>query len=288
MKKPNPETMESPQSEIGIIDPDIAAIQEPTKISSEKRIDLLKLQQSIDQYKKEVEELRKSLHETQLRLEPYLRLESSREILSTTPPQTIAMIAATLFRENMSSEACIQKAREFLQLASEKPAVDISKPDWSGFDKGAELSANLSFERQLSLIFPHNKLDDRKKKLKDWLQSDRSSFLEMPHELNHGRFTFQSTPMCVDFITAGELLAEWEKVGAMPYEIFANAMLTRDEWWEAQKSIHAKSAGSKGGNAKAENNRKGKQGQVKSKKNKRNSSKISIEDAVANLPPDDI
>jgi len=248
--------------ETGTLDPEIAAIQEPKKISGENRSNWRKLQETADRYKKEVEELKKSLHETQRRLEPFLHSESSSDILATTPPQTIAMLAATLFRENMSSEACIQKAREFLQLAAEKPAVDISKPDWSDFDNGAELSANLSFERQLSLIFPHNNLDDKKKKLKDWLQSDRSSFLEMPAELKHGRFTLQPTPMCVDFIAAGELIAEWEKVGAMPYEIFANAMQTRDEWWEVQKSIHAKSAGAKGGKAKAENKRKKQQGRT--------------------------
>jgi hypothetical protein len=219
--------------------------------------------------------------------EPAMRhSETTSDILSTTPPQTIAMIAATLFRENMSSEACIQKAREFLQLAAEKPAVDISKPDWSDFDKEAELSANLSFERQLSLIFPHNNLDDKKKKLKDWLQSDRSSFREMPHELKHGRITLQSTPMCVDFITAGELMAEWEKVGAMPHDVFVTAMQTRDEWWKDYKSNHGRTAGSKGGNAKAEKNRMRKQGQVN--KDKRFGSKVSIEDAFANLPPDDI
>ena len=284
-KKPVEEHVEL---EAGTLDPEIAAIQEPKKISEENRSNWRKLQQTAVRYKKEVEELKKSLHETQLRLEPFLHLESSSDILATTPPQTIAMLAATLFKENMSSEACIQKAREFLQLAAEKPAVDISKPDWSDFDNGAELSANLSFERQLSLIFPHNKVDIKKKKLKDWLQSDRSSFLELPDELKHGRFTLQPTPMCVDFIAAGELIAEWEKVGAMPYEIFANAMQTRDEWWEVQKSIHAESAGAMGGNAKAVNNRKGKQGQVKSKKDKRIGSKISIEDAFANLPPDDI
>jgi len=274
--------------EIGALDPEIAVIQEPKKISEENRSNWRKLQETADRYKREVDELKKSLHETQQRLEPFLHLESSSDILTTTPPQTIAMLAATLFKENMSSEACIQKAREFLQLAAEKPADDISKPDWIEFDREAELSENLSFENQLSLIFPHNNPDDKKKKLKDWLQSDRSSFLEMPDELKHGRFTLQPTPMCVDFIAAGELIAEWEKVGAMPYEIFANAMQTRDEWWEVQKSIHAKSAGAKGGNAKAVNIRKGKQGQVKSKNDKRIGSKTSIEDAFANLPPDDI
>jgi hypothetical protein len=248
------------KTQINDLDPEILAIDLPRNLSEGNRSNWRKLQEIADRYKREVDELKKSLNETQKRLEPFLHSESSSDILATTPPQTIAMLAATLFRENMSSEACIQKAREILQLAAEKPADDIFKPDWSDFDKGAELSANLSFERQLSLIFPHNKLDDKKKKLKDWLQSDRSSFLEMPDKLKHGRFTLQTTPMCVDFIDAGELIAEWEKVGAMPYEIFATAMQTRDEWWEVQKNSHAKSAGSKGGKAKAEKIQKKKQG----------------------------
>jgi hypothetical protein len=276
MKKTKPETMETPHFENGTLDSEIAAIKEPENLSKKNKSNWRKLQETADCYKKEVEELKKNLHETQRRLEPFLHLESSNDILATTPPQTIAMLAATLFKENMSSEVCIQKAREFLQLAAEKPADDISKPDWIEFDREAELSENLSFENQLSLIFPHNNPDDKKKKLKDWLQSDWSHFIEMSDERNTGRFTLKPSPMCMDFIAAGELIAEWEKVGAMPYEIFANAMQTRDEWWEVQKSIHAKSAGAKGGNAKAVNIRKGKQGQVKSKKDKRIGSKIPI------------
>ena len=259
--------------EIGALDPEIAVIQEPKKISEENRSNWRKLQETADRYKREGEELKKSLHETQQRLEPFLHLESSSDILTTTPPQTIAMLAATLFKENMSSEACIQKAREFLQLAAEKPADDISKPDWIEFDREAELSENLSFKKQLSLIFPHNNPDDKKKKLKNWLQSDWSHFIEMPDERNTGRFTLKPTPMCMDFIAAGELIAEWEKFGAIPYGIFENAMRTRDRWLKDSKSNHAKTAGKRGGEVKAVNNPKGKQGQVKSKKDKRIGSK---------------
>jgi hypothetical protein len=288
MKKTKPETMETPHFENGTLDSEIAAIKEPENLSEKNKSNWRKLQETADRYKKEVEELKKNLHETQRRLEPFLHLESSNDILATTTPQAIAMLAATLYRENMSTKDCIQTARELLQLAAVKPAVDISEPDWSEFDKAEEFSENLSFDKQLSLIFPRDKPDAKKKKLKDWLQSDWSSFLEMPDERKHGRFTIKPTPMCVDFIAAGELIAEWEKVGAMPYEIFANAMQTRGGWWEVHKSIHAKSAGAKGGNAKAVNDRKGKQGQVKSKKDKRIGSKKSIEDALANLPLDDI
>jgi hypothetical protein len=248
------------KTQINDLDPEILAINLPENLSEGKRNNWRKLQEIADRYKREVDELKKSLNETLKRLEPFLHSESSSDILATTPPQTIAMLAATLFRENMSSEACIQKAREILQLAAEKPLVDISKPDWSECDKVTNLSEKLYFDKQLSLIFPRNEPDYKKKNLIDWLQSDQSSLIEVADEREHGRFTLQPTPMCVDLTTAGERVAEWEKVGAMPYEIFVKAMQTGDEWLKGQKSFHAKSAGSKGGKAKAENKRKKKQG----------------------------
>lgn len=241
----------------GTLDREIAAIEESKKISEENRVNWRKLEEIVDRYKMEVEELKNSLNETQRRLEPFLNLESSGDILATTPPQTIALIAATLYREKMTSEACIQKAREFLQISKEKPLTDISKPDWIEFDKKAELSENLSFDKQLSLIFPNNKDDDRKNKFKKWLQSDWSHFLEIPDKRDSGRFTLKPTPKCEDFIAAGELITEWESFGAIPHEIFAKAMQTREEWWEVHKSIHAKSAGAIGGKAKAKKRKKG-------------------------------
>jgi hypothetical protein len=241
--------------ETGTLDPEIAAIKEPKKISEENRSNWRKLQQTADRYKKEVEELKKSLNETQRRLEPFLHLESSSDILSTTPPQTIAMLAATLCRENMSSEACIQKAREFLQLAAEKPAVDISKPDWSEFDKGAELSENLSFEKQLSKMFPRNKADIKKKNLKVWLQSNWSHFLEIPDEQEIGRFTLALAPLCKDETAAENLMKEWENVGTIPHEVFEFFFKTKEEGISQMRQ----EVGKKGGNAKA---KKAKQGRV--------------------------
>lgn len=237
--------------ETGTLDPEIAAIQEPKKISGENRSNWRQLQETADRYKKEVQELKKSLHETQRRLEPLLHLESSSDILLTTPPQAIAMLAATLFRENMSSEACIQKAREILQLAAEKPLVDISKPDWSEFDQGADLSENLSFEKQLAKMFPHNKADDRKKNLKVWLQSDWSHFLEIPDEQEIGRFTLAPAPLCKDETAAENLMKEWENAGNIPHDLFELFFFTKS--WRISQMRQG--VGAIGGQAKAKQGR---------------------------------
>jgi len=263
--------------ETGTFDPEIAAIQEPKKISEENRSNWRKLQETADRYKKEVAELKKSLHETQLRLEPFLHLESSSDILATTTPQTIAMLAANLYRENMSSKDCIQTARELLQLAAEKPAVDISKPDWSEFDQGADLSENLSFKKQLSKMFPHNKADDKKKNLKVWLQSDKSHFLEIPHKQEIGRFTLAPAPLCKDETAAENLMKEWENAGTIPHEVFEVFFKTKEEGISQMRQ----EVGKKGGDAKA---KKGKQGRVISEKSDNRLGSQRLDPQIENDP----
>jgi hypothetical protein len=187
------------------------------------------------------------------------------------------MLAATLFRENMSSEACIQKAREFLQLAAEKPAFDISKPDWSEFDQGADLSENLSFDKQLAKMFPHNKADDRKKNLKVWLQSDWSHFLEIPDEQEIGRFTLAPAPLCKDETAAENLMKEWGNAGTIPHDLFELFFVTKAEGISQTRQ----DVGKKGGNAKA---KKAKQGRVVSEKTDGRFGSRRVDPAVENDP----
>jgi hypothetical protein len=259
MKKTKPETMENPHFENDTLNPEIAAIKESEKISEENRSNRRKLQQTADRYKKEVEELKKSLHETQRRLEPFLHLESSADILATTPPQAVAMLAATLFKEGMAPVKCIQMAREFLSRAAEPLPIDRANPDWSEFDMGTEQHAENDFEKQLSKLFPNDLRDKKKVKLKNWLQSKWSGFVEVPDERTIGRFTLKQASMCADFIEAGELIQKWENDGGIPDEIFATIMSNKEEWWAEHLSDLRKQEGAKGGNAKA---KKVRQGQV--------------------------
>jgi len=202
--------------------------------------------------------------------------------MAIVPIGTVAMVAATLAKPDLSAEACVKKAYEILEITAlgnaylaGKAGVDFPKAtgvckflhhtfhQWDDIDPNADepwqyihsLDADgvplpIPFEEAAKIIIPKaGKNSNRLPLMRQWLMAK--------YKLDMG--------------DAGDKIAEWKKTG-IPFDDFSTAFYSYPKWRKYKTSQERKAAA-----AKSRKN-KGKQGRVKSKKDKRLGARPPVEE----------
>ena len=207
------------------------------------------------------------------------RISCFHKEIAKIPIETVAGIAAKLARQDIAPADSVRQAFEILEIAAagnlslqvssswsvgidalEKGKAafqamieaqlpeDISMKDEAGWrvrgDDGKWLPVD--FDKAIAALMPRLKKGERMPRFKGWLKA------------------IEGLPM----IEAGERMAHFQRAG-IPGQVFQSARVTFQTWWESHKRGLKAAAGSMA--------RKGTQGRVKSKDDKRKGARPPIE-----------
>lgn len=210
-------------------------------------------------------------HTTQITMKQEHRITGYQQELAATPIEAVASIAATLTRQGIEPADSVRQAYELLEIAAAgqlslkasgawsigiasvengKRAFqarmeaqlpnDVSKKDTEGERLRGEDGKWLPvpFDEAMAALMPRLKKGERMPRFKNWIKSAEG----------------------LSMIEAGERMAELQREG-IPGQVFQSARVTFQTWWESHKRGVKAAAGSMA--------RKGTQGRVKSKTDKR-------------------
>jgi len=210
--------------------------------------------------------------------------------LAKIPIEAVSTIAATI--RNDSPHESIRKAYELLDVAASAQAF-LERSDKQSFEEGIDYHLAITeqkreFEKnRLAVSFEVDSEGNRLNVPFETLAKSLKTGKTMEDRVSRLKLFIGFLEGNDDPIKKAERVHQLEREGVPPN--LANAIvLGFSAWWKESVSGDRSDAGTKGGNTPKKRKPKGKQGQVKSKEDKRIGSKTSLQDAWANLLPDDI
>jgi hypothetical protein len=210
--------------------------------------------------------------------------------LAKIPIEAVSTIAAKIRSD--SPHESIRKAYELLDIAASAQAF-LERNDQQSFEAGIDHHHTITeqkreFEKnRLAVSFNVDSEGNRQNVPFETLVKSLKTGKTLEDRVSRLKLFIGSLEGIEDPIKKADRVDHLMREGVPPN--LANAIvLCFHAWWKASVSGDRSDAGTKGGNTPKKRKPKSKQGQVKSKEDKRIGSKTSLEDAYANLPPDDI